>query len=96
MSCFRVSEAARRDLEEIWHFIATDNPAAADKFLEALNSRFLMLVSMPEMGRKREELLPQLRSFAFGNYVTFYRIGESGIEIVRVLHGARDLPPLFE
>ena len=92
----RVSAAARADLDEIWFYIAQDNPEAADKFIRALVSRFPRLAAMPEMGRRREELAPRLRSLAFGNYVIFYRPMENGVEIARVLHGARDLPPLFE
>jgi toxin ParE1/3/4 len=48
------------------------------------------------MGREREELSARLRSFAVGNYVIFYRPAKDGIEVVRILHGARDFPPLFE
>jgi len=51
---------------------------------------------MPQLGRRREELSPRLHSFPVGRYVLFYRQVESGIEIARVLHGARDFPPLFE
>jgi toxin ParE1/3/4 len=51
---------------------------------------------MPDMGRLREELAARLRRFPVGNYVVFYRSIAGGIEIARVLHGARDLPPLFE
>jgi toxin ParE1/3/4 len=51
---------------------------------------------MPQLGRRREELSPRLRSFPVGRYVIFYRPLENGIEIARVLHGARDFPPLFE
>jgi len=96
MSQYRVSDAARTDLEEIWCYIAQDSPDVADNFIRALVSRFSLLASMPEMGRRREELSPRLRSFALGNYIVFYRLIEDGIEIARVLHGARDLPPLFE
>lgn len=96
MSQYRVSAAARADLDEIWLYIAQDNPDAADRFICALVTRFPRLASMPEMGRRREELAPHLRSLAFGNYVIFYRPMEKGVEIARVLHGARDLPPLFE
>jgi toxin ParE1/3/4 len=96
MNQFRVSEAARSDLDEIWFYIADDNPDAADKFIRALVSRFPMLASMPEIGREREELSPRLRSFPVGNCIIFYRPMENGVEIARVLHGARDFPPLFE
>lgn len=47
------------------------------------------------MGRSREELAPGLRSFPVARYVVFYRTGHRGIEIARVLHGARDLDLLF-
>jgi len=93
---YRVSDAAKSDLEEIWFYIARDNPDAADKFVRVLVSRFPTLASMPDLGRKREELSPRLRSFPVGRYVIFYRPIEKGVEIARVLHGARDLPPLLE
>ena len=95
MRQYRVSAAARADLDEIWFYIAQDSPEAADKFIRAIVTRFPRLASMSEMGRRREELAPRRRSLAFGNYVVFYRAMENGVEIVRVLHGARDLPPLF-
>ena len=96
MKQYRVSPAARTDLDEIWFYIAQDNPEAADKFIRAIVSRFPKFAAMPELGRQREELSPCLRSFPVGRYVIFYRPMEDGIEIARVLHGARDLPPLFE
>jgi toxin ParE1/3/4 len=96
MNQFRVSAAAKSDLNEIWIYIAQDNPDAADKFIRAIVSRFPKFATMPEFGRRREELSPRLRSFPVGRYVIFYRPMENGIEVVRVLHGARDLPPFFE
>jgi len=96
MNSFRLSPAARSDLDEIWFYIAQDNAEAADKFIRAIVSRFPKLTAMPELGRQREELAKHLRSFPVGRYVIFYRPMESGIEVARVLHGARDLPPLFQ
>jgi toxin ParE1/3/4 len=96
MNQLRVADLARSDLDEIWFYIAGDNPEVADKFIRAIVSRFPMLASMPEMGRLRKELAPELRSFSVKNYVVFYRVIENGVEIIRVLHGARDLPPIFE
>ena len=96
MNRYWVSGDARADLDEIWFYIAQDNPDAADKLNHTLLSRFRKLASMPQMGRLREELSHGLRSFPVGRYIIFYRPKEDGIEIVRVLHGARDFPPLFE
>lgn len=96
MNQYRVSDAASADLEEIWLYIAQDDPDAADRFIRTIVSRFPTLASMPRMGRHREELAAELRSFPVDNFVIFYRPMDGGIEVVRVLHGARDLPPLFE
>ena len=96
MNQYRVSAAARSDLDEIWLCIASDNPDAADKYVRAIVSRFPTLASMPHLGRERPELSPGLRSFAVGHHVIFYRLFDDGLEVVRVLDGVRDLPPLFE
>jgi toxin ParE1/3/4 len=83
------------DLRDIWLYIAKDNPEAADKLTPVLVSRFLVLASKRAMGRQRKELGSNLRSHVVGNYIIFYRCMNDEIEVVRVLHGARDLPPLF-
>ncbi|HLP91141.1 MAG TPA: type II toxin-antitoxin system RelE/ParE family toxin [Nostocaceae cyanobacterium] len=48
------------------------------------------------MGRSRYELLPGLRSFPVGSYLIFYFPINQSIEVIRVLHGARDIAKLFE
>lgn len=96
MSQYRVSAVASADLEDIWLFIAQDSPDAADRFIRTIVSRFPTLASLPYLGRQREELAARLRSFPVGNYLIFYRPMDDGIEVVRILHGARDFPPLFE
>jgi plasmid stabilization system protein ParE len=48
------------------------------------------------LGRARLELAPNLRSLLVGDYVMFYRPIDDGIEVVRVLHGARDIDAMFE
>ena len=93
---YRISDAARSDLDDIWFYIAEDNPEAADKFVAIIISKFPTLAAMPQMGRAREELSRGLRSFPIGRYIIFYRPTKNWVEIARVLHGARDLPPLFD
>lgn len=82
---------ARCDLAEIWAFIADDNELAADRFAAVLEHKLTLLASQPQMGRLRPELLPQLRSFPVGRYVLFYLPRADGIDVLRVLHGARDI-----
>ncbi len=90
-----LSPRARADLTDIWAWIAVDDPRAADQNLAQLRQVFERLATMPEMGRARPELLLRLRSFPSGRHVVFYRAIEEGVEIVRVLHGSRDISALF-
>jgi toxin ParE1/3/4 len=87
---------AHLDLIEIGLYIAYDNPAAADRLLEAIDETCRLLSSRPELGRKRPDLAPEVRSFPVRGHVIFYRCVAEGIQILRVLHGARDIPAQFE
>lgn len=88
--------AAEGDLVEIYTFIAGDNRDAAWATIELLEQKTASLADTPGLGRAREELQPGLRSFAVGNHVIFYRSRAHGIEVVRVLHGRRDIEAIFE
>jgi toxin ParE1/3/4 len=95
MTPYIVSPLARADLDEIWQYVAQDNPPAADRLLAAFYERFLLLAKQPLLGQVRDELRPGVRSFAAGNYVIYYQVAEDRIRVVRVLHGSRDVEALF-
>ena len=96
MRRYRLSRRAKKDLDEIWLYIARDSIESANRFLDLLTDKFPLLADSPRMGRLREELQPDLRSFPVKNYLIFYRpLGKTGVSIVRVVHGARDLRSLF-
>lgn len=95
MKHFHVSSQAKTDLDEIWLFIAQDNLEAADQFHDLLFSKFLTLAKQPLMGRARDDIRPSIRAFPVGNYVIFYRDTLEFVEVVRVLHGARDIESIF-
>ncbi|MCI0485827.1 MAG: type II toxin-antitoxin system RelE/ParE family toxin [Blastocatellia bacterium] len=82
---------ARGDLLDIWDYVAADSLAKADRLLNTINKQCEKLARFPEMGRARDELAPSLRSFPVGKYVIFYRPIEDGVEVVRVLHGKREI-----
>ena len=86
---------ARADLLEIWVYIAEDNIVAADRVLSAIDLKCKELTESPNLGRVRSDLALSLRSVVEGNYVIFYRIKDNDIQIVRVLHGSRDLRRIF-
>jgi toxin ParE1/3/4 len=96
MSRVQFTVQAGRDLEEIEEFISLDNPDAAARLLLSIQEKCALLSRQPQMGRSRFELSPELRGFPVGNYLIFYRPAMDGIEVVRVLHGARDIPELFD
>jgi toxin ParE1/3/4 len=87
--------SARTDLIEIWDNIADDSEARADKFIDDLDRKFQVLARKPNLGRLRDELAKDLRGFPFGRYIIFFLPLADGIELVRVLHGARDLDAIF-
>jgi toxin ParE1/3/4 len=92
----RISPRASSDLIEIWSYIADDSVANADAFIDKLYETMQLLAGKPGSGRQREDLAAGIQSFPFGRYIIFYRVVTGAIEIVRVLHGARDIEKLFE
>jgi toxin ParE1/3/4 len=78
------------DLEGIWLSVAVDNIDAADALLDTA-MLLSLLATQPFMGRARPELGRELRSWPVARYVVFYLPLRDGIEIVRVLHSARDV-----
>ena len=93
----RVSQSplACRDLDTIWEYIASDNPVAADDFIDRIAEKCECYAHQPEMGELRSDLLPGIRQFVVGTYIIFYRTVDEGIELIRVLHGARDVDRLL-
>ncbi len=87
---------AETDILEIWDYIAADSLAAADRWVDHLDEQFRVLATQPMMGRARDELAPRVRSFPFGRYVVFYVPLDDGIDVVRVLHGARDIDAVLD
>jgi toxin ParE1/3/4 len=86
---------AELDLIEIATYIEADNAAAADRLLDTFEQKFRLLSEFPGLGRSRDELAESLRSFSVGNYVIFYVPLVDGIDVIRVLHGARNIRRLF-
>lgn len=90
-----ISERAAQDLEDIYEYIADDNIAAADRFMERLRERWDALTVQPRSGRKRDEIRTGYRSITEGKYVILYRLSsQDEVEIVRVIHGKRDFGKL--
>jgi toxin ParE1/3/4 len=91
----RLSRLAEQDLLDIWSYIAKDNPDAADRFTDLLIEKCDNLCRFPELGTRRDELAPSLRSFPVGRYIIFYRRADPGVEVARILSAYRDLGQFF-
>jgi plasmid stabilization system protein ParE len=86
-----VSAAAESDLESIGDWIGEQNPDRAFTFVRELRERCYGLADLP----KAYPLVPRyehtgIRRRPYGDYLIFYRIDKQTIEIVRVIHGARN------
>lgn len=93
MKAYRLTPAAEDDLFEIWNFIARDNLTAADRLEEDIFGAFKRLANRPGLGHFRRELTNRpVRFFAVrGTYLIVYDPASRPLEVVRVLHGARDV-----
>lgn len=89
------SRAAARDLAQIWDYIAEDDPDAADRVLLRIEDRARIHADFPQSGSPRSELGGNVRSFAVGNYLIFYRPIPDGIRLLRVLNASRDIRKAF-
>jgi toxin ParE1/3/4 len=63
--------------------------------VDQLDAQFRLLATQPKMGRARNELAADVRSFPVGRYVVFYVSLDAGVDVVRVLHSARDIDAVF-
>jgi len=95
MKEFRLSAAAENDLTDIWNYVADYSEQVADTLIDEMVKRFVMLSTFADAGRKRDELQPGMRSFPVDKYLIFYRSIPEGIEVIRVLHGSRDIESIF-
>ncbi len=94
----RLAPKAEADLDEIWYYTAKESQSfeIADRVVDSITARFLLLATHPHVGRRRDEdLRPGLRSFPVGEYLIIYRVGAEDVLILRVIRGSRDLEALF-
>lgn len=92
------SPQADSDLDSIWYYIASESSSVdiADRLVDSITERFLLLANYPNIGRRRDEdLRPGLRSFPVGEYLIIYCVRDEDVLILRVLRGSRNLEALF-
>lgn len=93
-----ISPEAIQDMMDIHNYITMDDPDAADRVVQAFEGNAALLATQPEIGQHKPRLR-DLRMWVvteFPNYLMFYRERDGQVEIVRALHGARDLPTILK
>jgi toxin ParE1/3/4 len=92
---------AREDVKQIATYIAKDSPQSSLAFRHPLENIYEVLLELPEIGTARNFHNPEMKGLRMlpvrklTKYLIFYRSTLEGLEIVRVVHGAHDLPSLF-
>jgi toxin ParE1/3/4 len=94
MAIFQKTAQAEEDLIDIWLYIAQDNPDAADGMLDTIEEKGRLLADNPELGQARPDIAKDFRYLPVGRYLMLYRIIPGGIELVRMVHGMRQLTML--
>lgn len=83
------------DILDVWDHIAEDSLEQADRWIDNLDEKLKLIATQPLIGRARGELAAGMRSFPFGRYIIFHAPVDGGIDVVRVLHSARDVDAAF-
>jgi len=91
VSAIHHTARARRDLIDIWLEVSKVNPTAADELYHRLEARVEILRRFPQSGRARLDIAPDARALVELPYLILYRIIPDGVQVVRVLHGARHI-----
>ncbi|HEY9669412.1 MAG TPA: type II toxin-antitoxin system RelE/ParE family toxin [Coleofasciculaceae cyanobacterium] len=93
-----VKDKATQDLRQLANYILVNgNADVAVKFLNAAEVTFEQFLKTPRIGKVTELVVSRLgeirqwRIKDFKDYLIFYRIQDTTVEILRIFHGARDL-----
>jgi toxin ParE1/3/4 len=94
---FVVTPEARQDLIGIWDYVAEESTKRADEALARLYDSFIELAQSPGIGHYREDLADRRHRFwTVHPYIIAYRWQTTPLQIIVVVHGARDLKAFFD
>ena len=102
MKSVRLTPKADSDIDSCFWWIHKDNPPVAIKFINAVEQTCDMLAKMPGIGSRHYSDITLMRGIrmisinSFKNYLVFFIEYETHIDIIRLLHGARDIPEVLQ
>lgn len=91
---YRLRPLAERDIYQAMSYIGRRNPGAALRWQIEIYATFDFLAAMPGAGTQRQSAQVKVSMFPKDGYLIFYQVNEASIDILRVLHAARDWPKL--
>jgi toxin ParE1/3/4 len=86
--------AAHADLASILEYVARDKPEAAMSWVEKIEAKCLLIAKNPAIGELQPQFGEDVRASVVGRYVIFHRQTDSGVKILRVIAGDRDISEL--
>ncbi len=86
-----VTDTAEIDLAEMYQYIKTDNPTAADEFIKDMTDTLFNLAQLGVTGSARDWISDGLRAFPYRNRCFYFRIVNDAMIVVRVLDGRQDV-----
>ncbi|MDX2199486.1 MAG: type II toxin-antitoxin system RelE/ParE family toxin [Phycisphaerae bacterium] len=97
MAGFVLTPLADADLDEIWEYVAAESSVPrADKLEADLHEGMIRIGRMPGIGHLRMELADEaLRFYRVHKFLIIYRPESRPVQIIRVLHGARDIQAIL-
>jgi len=90
------SPLAEADLDAILDDLNRRDPAAAERYGLKFAEKAESLMRFPESGRPRPEIAPNVRSTLVKPYVIFYRYEADTVQVLRIVHGRRDLRNILD
>ena len=102
MKPVRITPKVDYDIDECCAWIRKENPAAALRFLQAVERTCSSVSQMPGIGSLRYADIPLVHGVrvikitGFEHYLLFYLEHEASIDVIRLLHGARDIPEALQ
>jgi toxin ParE1/3/4 len=97
----RIYPSADADVEDAALFIARDNLNAALRFYDAVDKTFRQIRDHPmrwpryELDQRKLAGLRKCSVIGFRKYLVFYLTDDDVVDVIRVLHGAREIPPIL-
>ena len=94
---YSLRQQAQADLESIWLYSYKEwGTEQADHYIRSLLSRFTWLSENPQLGKQRTEVKPGYYCFPEGMHLIFYKITQSGIDIIGIPHQSMDIAGHFD